>query len=159
MNSCSKSTTWERVNPDTFTNYAPFSLYFEALDIYRHKGTYLVCPAGQDPQDTYIQAGDKEYINGWFYGAVQAICGNPRKNLNQYPELAKYDQEEHQFDMDRGDDDTPLEGLNRYEIVFEVSGVRYYCFADAVNMDEALGQFFRQHPNIQYNMVLEHMEV
>lgn len=77
----------------------------------------------------------------------------------KYPELAKYDAEDHQYDMDRPDDDTPVEDLMRCEIVFDVGNKRYYCFADALTMDEALGQFSRQHPHITYDMIVEHLEV
>lgn len=75
-----------------------------------------------------------------------------------YPELQNYD-EDHEYDMNREPDDVLGNELGRYEIVFKVSGDHYYCFADAVNMDEALGQFFKHHPNITYGMVVDHMEV
>lgn len=61
--------------------------------------------------------------------------------------------------MNREPDDVPGNELGRYEIVFKVHEDHYYCFADAVNMDEALGQFFKHHPNITYGMVVDHMEV
>ena len=64
-----------------------------------------------------------------------------------------------QYDMNREPDDVPGNELGRYEIVFKVHEDHYYCFADAVNMDEALGQFFKHHPNITFGMVVDHMEV
>lgn len=149
----------EKVSPDEFSNYAPYSVHFEPLDIYRHNQTYILCPAGKDPEESYIQTGSKDYINGWLYGATQAICGIFRRNLSQFPEVNSYDQEEHQFDMDREDDGTPVQDLNRYEVVFDIAGHHFYCFADAINMHEALGQFFQAHPHITYSMVVDHMEV
>ena len=76
----------------------------------------------------------------------------------KYPELHRYD-EENCLDLDRPLDDTPIEELGRYEITFEAEGKRFYCFVDAITMNEALGQFFRWHPHITYEMVIEHMEV
>lgn len=61
--------------------------------------------------------------------------------------------------MDRPLDDAEADELYRYEITFSVSGKRYYCFADALTKDEALGQFFRQHPNLSYSMIEDVMEV
>lgn len=74
-----------------------------------------------------------------------------------YTELVNYD--DNQWDMVREPDDVPGNELLRYEITFEVNGERYYCFADAASMDEALGQFFRSHPHVTYEMVIEHFEV
>lgn len=75
----------------------------------------------------------------------------------QYPELAKY--ADGDVDLDRTPDDVPSNKLGRFEIIFEVAGHRYYCFADAVNMNEALGQFFRSHPNLTYNNIFEHIDI
>lgn len=83
---------------------------------------------------------------------------HPTAPLELYPELAKYD-EDQMYDMSRPLDDTPLELLNRYEITFEISEQSFYCFADAVSKDEALGQFYREHPNIPYVMITETLEV
>ena len=58
-------------------------------------------------------------------------------------------------DFDAGE----LPDMNRYEIIFDFNGVRRYCFVDAVSMDEALGNFFRNHHNVAYNNIVEHMEV
>ena len=64
-----------------------------------------------------------------------------------------------QLDLNREPDDIPGNELGRYEIVFELSNRRYYCFCDAVNMDEALGQFFRAHRHIPYSLIVDHVEV
>ena len=80
------------------------------------------------------------------------------KSPKNYPELYNYD-EDYTWDMIREPDDVPGNELGRYEIVFEVNKEHFYCFADAVNMNEALGQFFRNHPHITYEMVIEHIEV
>ena len=76
-------------------------------------------------------------------------------------ELEKYEltDDGHQFDMDREDDETDIENIGRYEIVFEVDDKRYYCFADAINMNEALGLFFVNHPHVSYDMIIDHMEI
>ena len=52
-----------------------------------------------------------------------------------------------------------LPDMNRYEIIFDFNGVRRYCFVDAASMDEALGNFFRNHHNVAYDNIVEHMEV
>ena len=61
-------------------------------------------------------------------------------------------------DLSRDDDGTPIEEIGRYEIIFEF-GERYYCFIDAISMDEALGIFFRNHNTVEYNNIVEHMEI
>lgn len=62
-------------------------------------------------------------------------------------------------DLDRSDDDTPIEDLGRYEIMFDYDGVRRYCFVDAINMNEALGLFFKNHATVQYRDIVEHLEI
>lgn len=80
-----------------------------------------------------------------------------QNNFGIYTELVNYD--DNQWDMVREPDDVPGNELGRYEIVFKVNGECYYCFADAVNMNEALGQFFRNHPHITYTMVIELLDI
>lgn len=65
----------------------------------------------------------------------------------------------YQADLDREDDETSIDEIGRYEIVFDINKDRYYCFVDAININEALGIFFTNHPHITYEMILEHMEV
>ena len=48
-------------------------------------------------------------------------------------------------------------GTGRYEIVFQYEGVRRKCFIDAVSADEALGNFFRNHSNVTYDMIVEYI--
>lgn len=67
--------------------------------------------------------------------------------------------EEHIADLNREDDDTPIEDLGRFEVVFDVGDERYYCYIDAINIYEALGKFFSKHQNITYLNIIDHMEV
>ena len=62
-------------------------------------------------------------------------------------------------DLDREDDGTPVDEIGRYEIVFDVQQKRYYCFVDAISMDEALGNFFRNHDTVEYKDIVDHMEI
>ena len=62
-------------------------------------------------------------------------------------------------DLDREDDGTPIDEIGRYEIIFEFKEQRYYCFVDAINMDEALGNFFRNHDTVEYQNIVDHMEI
>lgn len=62
-------------------------------------------------------------------------------------------------DISREDDGTPAEEVGRYEIVFDIGEKRYYCFIDAVSMDEALGIFFRSHDTVTYKDVVEHFDI
>ena len=52
-----------------------------------------------------------------------------------------------------------VEEIGRYEVTFEYGRCRYYCFIDAVSLEEAMFIFFKNHPHINYDMVIEHMEV
>lgn len=142
-----------------FKNLLPFHVRFAPVEVRktRVKGEYVVCYPGSDDTE-YIQHGSADYIEGWLYGATMAACGQIRRARSEYPELEKYD-EDHQYDLNREDDDTPVDELGRYEIVFEAAGERFYCFVDALNVDEALGQFFCAHPNITFRMVIEQLEV
>lgn len=94
--------------------------------------------------------------NGYFAkGGIDPVV------LKLYPEMVNYDPEDNEWDMNRpaGIDEIELPNLNRYEIVFELCGQKYYCFADAVNEYEALGQFFKNHPHVTYDKVVEYMEI
>jgi len=67
-------------------------------------------------------------------------------------------------DLDRNCEDDIEDGLEvsdikRYEIIFDIGEHRYYCFVDALTMDEALGNFFRNHRTVTYDMVVDHMEI
>ena len=52
-----------------------------------------------------------------------------------------------------------VEEIGRYEVTFEYGRCRYYCFIDAVSLEEAMFIFFKNHPHINYDMVIEHMKV
>lgn len=79
----------------------------------------------------------------------------------QYPEeLSKwYDNEENSIYLSREDDDTPAEEYVKYEIIFTYAEERYYCYIDALSLEEAIVIFFQHHPHITYEMIEDHMEV
>ena len=62
-------------------------------------------------------------------------------------------------DLSREDDGTPIEKIGRYEIVVDFDNQRYYCFVDAISMDEALGNFFKNHDTVKYENIVDHMEI
>lgn len=62
-------------------------------------------------------------------------------------------------DLNREDDGTAIEEIARYEIAFDFEGQRYYCFVDAINMEEALGIFFINHDTVTYQNIIDHMEI
>lgn len=74
--------------------------------------------------------------------------------INFYPELKEYDEDHCSsiVNLEREEDE-------QFEIIFEVDEERYYCYITAINMDEALGIFFKYHPHVTYEMIVEHMEV
>ena len=86
---------------------------------------------------------------------------NETDNRTVFPELNEYYDNDGDLyrDLNRDDDGTDIKDIGRYEIIFDVDKQRYYCFVDAINMDEALGIFFRNHPHITYEVVVDHMEV
>lgn len=49
--------------------------------------------------------------------------------------------------------------MGRYEIIFSIDGQRRCCFVNAVSMDEALGNFFRHHTGVTYDMIVDHIEI
>ena len=81
--------------------------------------------------------------------------------MNMFPELNEYWDNDGDLyrDLNRAYDRINLIDIGRYEIIFDVAKQRYYCYVDAINMDEALGVFFVNHPHITYDMVVDHMEV
>ena len=99
------------------------------------------------------------YYCDWQHpsSALDEICDDEDDETNKielnYPELKDYGKDGTIF-LSR--DDTYM---GEFEIIFDVSGKRYYCFVVAGNMDEALGIFFRNHPNIAYDMIVDHTEV
>lgn len=62
-------------------------------------------------------------------------------------------------DIDREDDGTPREDIGRYEVIFDFAGTKYYCFIDAVSLEEAMFMFFKKHPHITYDMIEDHIEI
>lgn len=57
-----------------FMNYQAFAHHFRPLTILKTgKDNYTVFRGSPEPENQ-IQRGSKEYINGWLYGAVQAVC-------------------------------------------------------------------------------------
>lgn len=70
---------------------------------------------------------------------------------HQFPELGMYD-EERKLDLFQDDCD-PFDSTV-YKVVFEVAGEQFTCRLHGCDSeDEALGFFFRDHPNISYSMV------
>lgn len=61
-------------------------------------------------------------------------------------------------DLDR-DDGTDMKEIGRYEIVFDFEGRRYYCYVNAINMEEALCTFFMHHDSVTYEHIVDHMEI
>ena len=82
------------------------------------------------------------------------------KIYEAYPELLNYDEEDKIWDYNRPDDDTPIEKLGRYEIIFDAHiGLRFYFYTEAVDSNEALYLFAQQHYHISYNKIVEVLEV
>lgn len=79
----------------------------------------------------------------------------------QYPEeLSKwYDNEEKSIYLSRENDGTSVEEYRKYEIIFTYAEERYYCYIDALSLEEAIFIFFKHHPYITYEMIGEHIEV
>lgn len=76
------------------------------------------------------------------------------ESAQAYPELSMYG-EDYRLDLCRED---PNPDAEVYEIVFEVGEpqTRYYCVIDGCDsLLEALGLFFRDHPNVSYGMIFE----
>lgn len=76
------------------------------------------------------------------------------KLTKNFPELSMYN-EDFRVNLCREDAD-PCAKL--YEVIFEVveSEQRFYCFIDGCgSLLEALGLFFQNHPNVNYNMICE----
>lgn len=51
------------------------------------------------------------------------------------------------------------EPVGRYEVIFDCMENRYYCFIDAVSLEAAMFTFFKYHPHITYDMIVDHMEI
>lgn len=62
-------------------------------------------------------------------------------------------------ELDRENDGTSHEDIGRYEVLLNFAGTRYYCFINAVSMEEAMFLFFKKHPHITYEMIEDHMEI
>lgn len=62
-------------------------------------------------------------------------------------------------DIDRDEDGTSIEEIGRYEVVFDFEGVRYYCYLDAIDIDEAMGVFRKTHPGITIEHIVDTLEV
>lgn len=82
----------------------------------------------------------------------------------EYPELSRYKVDGFEgglkyYDEPRDNETSPTTYLGEYEIIFEVNATRYYFFCCAKSMDAALARFFKDNPNISYNMIVDHVEV
>ena len=61
--------------------------------------------------------------------------------------------------LDAENDYDLCRNMGQYEVIFDYAGERYYCYIDAVSMDEALGNFFRHHKYLCYSELVDHTEV
>ena len=59
----------------------------------------------------------------------------------------------------RDDDGTPVEEIGRYEVVFDFENIRYYCYLDAISVDEAVEMFLDKHPGVTMKHVADTLEV
>ena len=88
---------------------------------------------------------------------------NDRETRNGVPELAGYEaQEDGGLAIYLGremEDDTIAPDFRHYMVCFDIGSLRYYCYLEPINIDEALGLFFRNHPHITYEMIVDHVEV
>ena len=57
---------------DTFKNYSAYASNFKPLRIVKNGKDYYVYREDDPDKNHYIQYGNKDYIDGWLYGAVQA---------------------------------------------------------------------------------------
>lgn len=62
-------------------------------------------------------------------------------------------------DLCREKDGASIEEIGNYEIIFEIDKQRYYCFVTAINMNEALGIFFKNHDTVKYENIVDHVEI
>ena len=85
-----------------------------------------------------------------------------------YPELGDYSIDGHSLEIPWCDDgsegaaereDRMIRGMGQYRVVFVVGEERFYCTIEALSLAEALGVFFREHPHITYDMIVDHTEV
>ncbi len=91
----------------------------------------------------------------WHDDTQESLTGSEEAGQT-YPELSMYD-EDHRLDLCR---ESPELDAETYEVVFEADSDCFYCFIDGCDsLLEALGLFFKDHPNITYNMVIDHEEV
>lgn len=52
--------------------------------------------------------------------------------------------------LDRENDDIQPEEVKKYKIGFDYEAQRYHCYICAINEDEALGIFLRNHETVKY---------
>lgn len=107
-------------------------------------------------------------IQGYYYSGFCTAEEVELKSVNFpvnkasatfYPELRNYDADGHftiPSEVRKGFAITSSQECT-CEIIFAVEGKRYYCWLAAKDLNDALGKFFRQHPNITYGMIEEHL--
>lgn len=61
--------------------------------------------------------------------------------------------------INRTNNSMSMSNISKYEIVFDCEKNRYYCFVDAINIEEALGIFFINHDTVTYSNIVDTMEV
>lgn len=62
-------------------------------------------------------------------------------------------------DMVRDDDGTSVDDIGTYEVVFDFKGQRFYCYIDAIDIDEAMERFWQQHPGVTMKHVVDTLGV
>ena len=121
-----------------------------------------------------FNATDGEFMDGtleldcYDVDAVRSIYNRNRPDYIEkaYPELKYYGIDDNERDLcwDEVNEDPEANVLRsgrmgQYRIIFEVFDERYYCNVEALNIVEALGAFFREHPHITYDMIVDHVEI
>ena len=67
---------------------------------------------------------------------------------------------DHGFVIYRKEDDGyKPEELSSYEIIFDYRGIRYYCYIDALSIEEAIGIFFCNYQNLTWENIADTIEI
>ena len=55
--------------------------------------------------------------------------------------------------------ESPIKENKKYEFVFNFENQKYYCFINAISMEEAIRTFFLNHIGVTYQDVITHREI
>ena len=82
------------------------------------------------------------------------LRGKVMEELREYERMFGYSNSFHRaiYYTDRN------ESFGYFEVIFDYDGNRYYCEIEAIDMNEALGIFYKNHPHIAYDMIAGHIE-